>query len=135
LAGSDEKNYLDSDYVGLEVTGNSALFKGDFKIVRNRPPNGSNQWELFNLSEDPGETINLATSMPNKLLELIEEYDAYAEKNGVVELPLDYEWAAEMTINTFKRNYLPLIWKAVLFIILVMSLVVVLIRRRRNAKN
>ena len=73
--------------------------------------------------------------MPNKLLELIEEYDAYAEKNGVVELPLDYEWAAEMTINTFKRNYLPLIWKAVLFIILVMSLVVVLIRRRRNAKN
>jgi arylsulfatase/uncharacterized sulfatase len=135
LVGSDEKNYLDSDYVGLEVTGNSALFKGDFKIVRNRPPNGSNQWELFNLSEDPGETINLATSMPNKLLELIEEYDAYAEKNGVVELPLDYEWAAEMTINTFKRNYLPLIWKAVLFIILVMSLVVVLIRRRRNAKN
>jgi arylsulfatase/uncharacterized sulfatase len=135
LAGSDEKNYLDSDSVGLEVTGNSALFKGDFKIVRNRPPNGSNQWELFNLSEDPGETINLATSMPNKLLELIEEYDAYAEKNGVVELPLDYEWAAEMTINTFKRNYLPLIWKAVLFIILVMSLVVVLIRRRRNAKN
>jgi hypothetical protein len=73
--------------------------------------------------------------MPNKLLELIEEYDAYAEKNGVVELPLDNEWAAEMTINTFKRNYLPLIWKAVLFIILVMSLVVVLIRRRRNAKN
>ena len=135
LAGSDEKNYLDSDSVGLEVTGNSALFKGDFKIVRNRPPNGSNQWELFNLSEDPGETINLATSMPNKLLELIEEYDAYAEKNGVVELPLDYEWAAEMTINTFKRNYLPLIWKAVLFIILAMSLVVVLIRRRRNAKN
>ena len=135
LAGSDDKNYTDSDSVGLEVTGNSALFKGDFKIVRNRPPNGSNQWELFNLSEDPGETINLATSMPNKLLELIEEYEAYAEKNGVIELPLDYEWAAEMTINTFKRNYLPLIWKAVLSIILAMSLVVVLIRRRRNAKN
>ena len=135
LAGSDDKNYTDSDSVGLEVTGNSALFKGNFKIVRNRPPNGSNQWELFNLSEDPGETINLATSMPNKLLELIEEYEAYAEKNGVIELPLDYEWAAEMTINTFKRNYLPLIWKAVLSIILAMSLVVVLIRRRRNAKN
>ena len=135
LEGSGEKNYTDSDSVGLEVTGNSALFKGNFKIVRNRPPNGSNQWELFNLSEDPGETINLATSMPNKLLELIEEYKAYAEKNGVIELPLDYEWAAEMTINTFKRNYLPLIWKAVLSIILAMSLVVVLIRRRRNAKN
>ena len=133
LAGSDEKNYTDSDSVGLEVTGNSALFKGSFKIVRNRPPNGSNQWELFNLYEDPGETINLATSMPNKLLELIEEYEAYAEKNGVIELPLDYEWAAEMTINTFKRNYLPLIWKATIFIVLAISFVIVLIRRRRNS--
>ena len=133
LAGSDEKNYIDSDSVGLEVTGNSALFKGNFKIVRNRPPNGSNQWELFNLSEDPGETVNLATSMPNKLLELIEEYEAYAEKNGVIELPLDYEWAAEMTINTFKRNYLPLIWKATIFIVLAISFVIVLIRRRRNS--
>ena len=133
LAGSDEKNYTDSDSVGLEVTGNSALFKGSFKIVRNRPPNGSNQWELFNLSEDPGETINLATSMPNKLLELIEEYEAYAEKNGVIELPLDYEWASEMTINTFKRNYLPLIWKATIFIVLAISFVIVLIRRRRNS--
>jgi arylsulfatase/uncharacterized sulfatase len=117
----------------LEVTGNSALFKGDFKIVKNRPPNGSNQWELFNLSEDPGETINLATSMPNKLQELIKEYEAYAEENGVIELPLDYEWAAEMTINTFKRNYLPLIWKAAFFIILALSLVVVLVRRWRNS--
>ena len=133
MAGSDEKSYTDSDPVGLEVTGNSALFKGDFKIVRNRPPNGSNQWELFDLSEDPGETINLATSMPNKLLELIEEYEAYAEKNGVIELPLDYEWAAEMTINTFKRNYLPLIWKATIFIVLAISFVIVLIRRRRNS--
>ena len=133
LAGSDEKNYTDSDSVGLEVTGNSALFKGSFKIVRNRPPNGSNQWELFNLYEDPGETINLATSMPNKLLELIEEYEAYAEKNGVIELPLDYEWASEMTINTFKRNYLPLIWKATIFIVLAISFVIVLIRRRRNS--
>ena len=135
LAGSDEKNYLDSGSVGLEVTGNSALFKGDFKIVRNRPPNGSNQWELFNLFEDPGETINLATSMPNKLQELIEDYEAYAEKNGVIELPLDYEWAAEMTINTFKRNYLPLIWKTAFFIILVISFFIVLIRRWRKVKK
>ena len=112
LAGSNENNYEDFEAVGLEVTGNSALFKGNYKIVRNRPPNGSNQWELYNLHEDPGETINLATSMPNKLQELIKEYEAYAEENGVIELPLDYEWAAEMTINTFKRNYLPLIWKA-----------------------
>jgi len=131
LAGFDEKNYLDTESVGLEVTGNSALFKGDFKIVRNRPPNGSNQWELYNLSEDPGETINLAKRMPNKLQELTEDYETYAEKNGVIDLPLDYEWAAEMTINTFKRNYLPLVWKAAFFIVLAIFLVIVLRRRWR----
>ena len=131
LAGFDEKNYLDTESVGLEVTGNSALFKGDFKIVRNRPPNGSNQWELYNLSEDPGETINLAKRMPNKLQELTEDYETYAEKNGVIDLPLDYEWAAEMTINTFKRNYLPLIYKAAFFIVSAIFLVIVFRRRWR----
>ena len=73
--------------------------------------------------------------MPKKLQELIEEYDKYKEKNGVIELPLDYEWAAEMTINTFKRNYLPLIWKTAFFIILAISLVIVLIRRWRKVKE
>ena len=131
LAGFDERNYLDTESVGLEVTGNSALFKGDFKIVRNRPPNGSNQWELYNLSEDPGETINLAKRMPNKLQELTEDYETYAEKNGVIDLPLDYEWATEMTINTFKRNYLPLIYKAAFFIVSAIFLVIVFRRRWR----
>ena len=129
LAGSNKKNYLDSEAIGLEVTGNSALFKGDFKIVRNRPPNGSNQWELYNLLEDPGETNDLAIQMPNKLQELIIDYDTYAKENGVIELPLDYEWAAEMTTNTFKRNYLPLVWRTI-FLILSFVFIVILIRRR-----
>ena len=42
--------------------------------------------------------------MPNKLQELIKNI-AYAEENGVIELP-DYEWAAEMTINTFLEKLL-----------------------------
>ena len=135
LGGSSEKNYLNSEAIGLEVTGNSALFKGNFKIVRNRPPNGSNKWELYNLLEDPGETNNLAIKMPKKLQELIEEYDKYKEKNGVIELPLDYEWAAEMTINTFKRNYLPNVKRAI-FLIVLLILTLLLIRRKwRKTKN
>ena len=69
--------------------------------------------------------------MSDKLQELTEEYKAYAEKNGVIELPLDYEWAAEMTINTFKRNYLPIIWKAAFFIMLAIFLIIVFRRRQR----
>ena len=134
LAGSTAKTYADSEPVGLEVTGNSALFKGDFKIVRNRPPNGTNTWELFDLSKDPGETLNLAEAMPEKLQELIEDYEVYVEQNGVIDLPADYNWAEEMTVNTIKRNYLPIIWRGVLIvgIIIFAAVAVFLMRRQRN---
>ena len=120
----------------MEVTGNSALFKGDFKIVRNRPPNGTNNWELFDLSKDPGETLNLAEAMPEKLQELIEDYEVYVEQNGVIDLPADYNWAEEMTVNTIKRNYLPIIWRGILIVgIIIFAVVAVfLMRRQRNKK-
>ena len=135
LAGADKKSYSDSESIGLEVTGNSALFKGYFKIVRNRPPNGQNKWELYNLANDPGETLNLADSMPKKLNELIKDYDVYAEENGVIDLPLEYEWAKEMTTNTFKRNYLPLIYKALFIAALVIAIIIFLRVRRKKSKN
>ena len=135
LAGANENNYKDSEAIGLEVTGNSALFKGNYKIVRNRPPHGSNEWELYNLYKDPGETQNLASKMPDKLFELLKDYDLYVEKNGVIELPKDYGWAEEMTINTFKRNFLPLLWRAIFLIIFIASMVIFFIRRRKSYKN
>ena len=135
LAGANENNYTDSEAIGLEVTGNSALFKGNYKIVRNRPPHGSNEWELYNLYKDPGETQNLASKMPDKLFELLKDYDIYVEKNGVIELPQDYGWAEEMTVNTFKRNYLPLLWRAIFLIIFITFIVVFFIRRRKSYKN
>tara|TARA_B100001027_G_scaffold140930_1_gene98008 strand:+ start:22 stop:594 length:573 start_codon:yes stop_codon:yes gene_type:complete len=135
LAGADKKNYSNSETIGLEVTGNSALFKGDFKIVRNRPPNGQNKWELYNLANDPGETLNLADSMPKKLNELIKDYDVYVEENGVIDLPLEYEWAKEMTTNTFKRNYLPLIYKALFIAALVIVIIIFLRVRRKKVKK
>ena len=135
LAGSNENNYEDFEAVGLEVTGNSALFKGNYKIVRNRPPNGSNQWELYNLHEDPGETQDLSKIMPDKLFELIEDYDQYAQINGGIELPLDYQWAEEMTVNTFKRNYLPLLLRAVSVIALTVFVVIYLRRRWKKTQN
>ena len=135
LAGANENNYKDSEAIGLEVTGNSALFKGNYKIVRNRPPHGSNEWELYNLYKDPGETQNLASKMPDKLFELLKDYDLYVEKYGVIELPQDYGWAEEMTVNTFKRNYLPLLWRAIFLIIFIASIVIFFIRRRKSHKN
>ena len=135
LAGSNTENYMETESIGLEVTGNSALFKGNFKIVRNRPPNGSNTWNLYNLSNDPGETQDLAQLMPKKLDELIKNYDAYVKKNGVIELPQDYQWAKEMTANTFKRLYLPILYKLIAFIGLTIALIVFVKQRIKKSKK
>ena len=131
LQGSKEKNYLDTDAVGLEVTGNSALFKGDYKIVRNRPPHGSNAWELYNLTIDPGETNNLSEDMPDKLNELISDYKNYVELNGVIELPIDYSWAKEMSINTLKRLLIEYIWWISIGLVIVLVLIIVIIRKTK----
>ena len=44
---------------------------------------GSGEWELFNLKTDPTETANLATDFPDVMAELVADWDAYAEANGV----------------------------------------------------
>ncbi len=45
-----------------------SLRKGDWKLVR---PRDDQPWELYNLSEDVGETVNLAAKYPAKLRELV----------------------------------------------------------------
>ena len=72
--------------------------------------------------------------MPEKLQELIEDYEVYVEQNGVIDLPADYNWAEEMTVNTIKRNYLPIIWRGILIVgIIIFAVVAVfLMRRQRN---
>ena len=135
LAGSNTENYMETESIGLEVTGNSALFKGNFKIVRNRPPNGSNTWNLYNLSNDPGETLDLAQLLPEKLDELVKDYEVYVKKNGVIELPQDYQWAKEMTANTFKRLYLPFFYKIIAFVGLTIAILVFVRQRIKKSKN
>ena len=55
-----------------------ALRMGDWKIHRKRlKPGMSSDWALYNLKEDIGETKNLAGENPDKLKELINEWNKY----------------------------------------------------------
>ncbi len=69
--------------LGWELYGSRALIKGEWKAVRIFPPAGSGAWELFNIKTDPTETANLAADFPDVMVELIADWDAYAEANGV----------------------------------------------------
>ena len=52
----------------------AALRKGDWKIVRERP---DEPWQLFNLKNDLTEAENLAAVQKERLLELSAEFDRW----------------------------------------------------------
>lgn len=103
IGGSRDAVYAPDEPVGMEVSGNSALFKGDYKITRNTPPQGDNIWRLYNLAKDPGETVDLRQQEPGKFAELMLDYNAYEEEFGVLPMPESYDHLQQIYTNTVRK--------------------------------
>ena len=95
--------YQDTEPIGIEAAGHGALYKGDYKLVRNGRPYGDGIWRLYNISIDPGETNDLAESQSSKFSELISDYDEYTTEYGVLEMGINYEPLNEIQ-NKFKAQ-------------------------------
>jgi arylsulfatase/uncharacterized sulfatase len=91
--------------VGIEVSGNSALFRGDYKLVRNTPRYGDNVWRLYNISTDPGETHDLAHEQPQLFASMMADYRAYAQANGVVDMPSGYDPQHQTARNALMAQF------------------------------
>jgi arylsulfatase A-like enzyme len=89
--------YGPDDAVGIEVSGNSALFKGRYKLSRDMAPHGDGAWRLFDIQNDPGETQDLAADKPELLAELMDDYRKYARHYGVQEIPQGYDTLKQIT--------------------------------------
>lgn len=87
--------------VGFETAGHRGVFKGDHKLVRVGAPVGDGRWRLFDLAEDPGETRDLAAERPERFSEMLADYEAYAERVGVLEVPAFYSPTRQLAINYF----------------------------------
>ena len=72
------------EVLGYELSGNRAVFKGDYKLLSNLAPVGDGQWHLFNIAADPGETTDLSAREPARRAALEKAWDAYASDVGVV---------------------------------------------------
>lgn len=90
-AGLDEAFaiYPSDDAVGWELFARAALRKGDWKIVHMPEEVGGNGvgdegWELFNIRQDPGETVDRSKEEPAKLKELLSHWDDYVVEYGIV---------------------------------------------------
>jgi len=71
--------------MGWELFGNKAYRIGNWKIVSIVPNNdGDGQWHLYNLAEDPGEQNDLKELEPERFKELMQAWQTYEQKNGLV---------------------------------------------------
>ncbi len=91
--------------LGVEVSGHSALYRGDNKLVRTPRPLGDGAWRLYNIATDPGETTDLATQMPDIAASMLADYQAYADRVGVLDLPPGYDPQAQVARNTRMKTY------------------------------
>ncbi len=104
LAGETTQTRAETDSFGLEVSGNAALYRGTWKLVRTALPRGDFTWRLFDLSVDPGETTDVAAQNPELFAEMRAEYDAYVAEKGVFELQREDYAEAQLFSNLMERT-------------------------------
>lgn len=94
VRGSSWVEYLknNTDYVhdenkitGWELFAQQAIRKGKYKALYIPKPLGTDKWQLFDLSTDPGETNDLSSVHPELLNELVNHWSEYVAETGLVE--------------------------------------------------
>ena len=99
LTGASRQVYSDDVSVSQELSGGAAVYQGDYKLVRNIPPYGDRKWHLYNLRTDPTESSDLAASQPQLVAKMSNDYSEYVKKNGVIEVPDDYDISKQAMAN------------------------------------
>jgi arylsulfatase len=69
---------------GMEVMGKRAIRVGIWKLMHMPSPWGNDDWQLFNLADDPGETRDLSGIFPDRADALKATWEEYAQQNGVI---------------------------------------------------
>ena len=89
IAGREGSTSDEICQVGYELFGLKAYIAGDWKILWMPPPFGKDDWELFNLREDPGETNDLSKLHPEKVEEMATLWEQYRIDNNVLDISYD----------------------------------------------
>jgi arylsulfatase len=84
LSGEARVVYGPDEFLAGEMQNGKWVRRGDFKAVKIPPPFGPDEWKLYNVAEDPGETRDLADEHPELLDELVEAWKDYADEVGVI---------------------------------------------------
>ncbi len=102
LTGNAPSVHGAEDAIGMEAAGDKALFKGDFKLTRNQGSFGNPKWRLYDIRNDPGETRDLTATMPDRAAAMLADYQTYAARVGVAEVPKGYAADREVAGRIFR---------------------------------
>jgi arylsulfatase len=69
--------------MGYELFEMKAYIRDNWKILRLPVPLASGDWQLYDLSKDPGETTDLSAEFPEIRQELITLWENYARTNAL----------------------------------------------------
>jgi arylsulfatase A-like enzyme len=86
LTGQTDSFHSSSDIVGWELFGQAAVRRGSWKALWLPAPAGPSpeRWQLFDLSKDPGEQVDLAQTYPDKLEEMLDHWRTYEAETGTI---------------------------------------------------
>ena len=107
IAGNATRVRSPDEVLGYELSGNFAVFKGDYKLLSNLAPVGDGKWHLYNLATDPGETKDLQNEMPELFQSMQVDYAKWAKANGVLAMPAGYDPIQQVIINSLVFVYWP----------------------------
>ena len=114
LAGQSDSPRTAQDYIAWELFGDRAVRQGDWKLRWQYKPFGTEAWELFNVTADPGERNDLAARQPDRVKAMVALWDDYVAANHVI-LPDRSPWEGleEKMPERFPvdSGYPPLIYK------------------------
>ena len=91
VTGDRESIRGNDDPVVIELLGNTAVYMGDWKLLRTRTGmRGDNKWKLYNLSDDPAEFSDLGSQRADEFDRLLAAYKEYAITNNILSVSNDW---------------------------------------------
>jgi len=84
FSGESKTLYGEEAFIAGEMGNGKWVRQGDYKAVKVALPYGPNEWKLYDLSIDPGETNNLSQTSTERLNEMIAAWEKYAREVGVI---------------------------------------------------
>lgn len=135
LQGSAERVHPEDQAIGYELSGSAALFKGDYKLVKSLKPVGNEQWHLYNIATDPGEVVDLQQQMPERFQRMQADYAEYARANGVLPMPVGYDYMHQGQLYALKHVVMPKLKAAAPPVVAIIALLVGVLVWRRCRKR